>query len=77
MSVSSIIINTSGANSIVGTMELYVNDVKVGETVTLTKTATDYTFTLDAAVAGSSNIRIEYAQTSSKGMYIKYIKFLE
>lgn len=75
MNVSSIVINTSGANSIAGTVDLYVNDVKVGETVTLTNAATEYEFVLDAAVAGSSDIRFEYSQTSSKAIYIKHIKF--
>jgi hypothetical protein len=74
MKISDILINTSGASSIAGTLNVFVNDVQVGQTITLTKTATDYTLTLDTPVAGA-DIRFEYAQTSSKAIYIKYIKF--
>ena len=74
MKISDILINTSGASSIAGTLNVYVNDVQVGQTITLTKTATDYTLTLDTPVAGA-DIRFEYAQTSSKAIYINYIKF--
>ena len=74
MKISDILINTSGASSIAGTLNVFVNDVQVGQTIKLTKTATDYTLTLDTPVAGA-DIRLEYAQTSSKAIYIKYIKF--
>ena len=68
--VSSLTINTCGANSIVGTCNVYVGETLVG-TITLTKTSTDYTFELEEVVSGA--IRLEYTQTSSKALYIKTI----
>ena len=68
--VSKLVINTCGASSIAGTAKVYVGETLVG-TITLTKTATEYTFTLDAPVTGA--IKLEYTQTSSKAIYIKAI----
>ena len=67
--VKKIVINTSGASSINGTLKVYVGNTLV-KTITLTKTATTYTIDvsdLDGAV------KFEYAQTSSKALYIKSI----
>ena len=68
--VSKIVINTSGASSIVGSCKVYVGETLV-DTITLTKTATDYTIELSEALSGE--IRFEYTQTSSKAIYIKSI----
>lgn len=70
--VSSIIINTSGAKSINATLTVTVGGTQVGETETLTKDATDYTFTPDTPLTGA--VEFSYTQTSSKGLYIKSIE---
>ncbi len=67
--VSNITINTSGASSIIGSCKVYVGDTLV-ETITLTKTATNYSFDVSGL---SGEIKLEYTQTSSKAIYIKSI----
>ena len=69
--VTKITINTSGASSVKATLSVYVNDIKVGENVTLSSTATDYTFETDEVITGT--IKLVYNQTSSKALYIKSI----
>lgn len=67
--VSKITINTSGAKDINGTCKVYVGDTLI-DTITLTKTATDYSF----EVAGlTGEVKFVYEQTSSKAFYIKSI----
>ena len=68
--VKKIVINTSGASDIKGTLTVSVGDTVV-KTITLTKDATDYTIELDAAMTGE--ILFTYTQTSSKAIYIKSI----
>ena len=71
--ITSITVNTSGANSINATFKVKVGDTYFmsgdANTITLTNTATDYTFT------GSSEgeISLEWEQTSSKAIYWKSI----
>ena len=67
--VSKITINTSGASSINGTLNVYVGSKLVG-TVTLTSSATSYTFNCDNLTGA---VRFVYSQTSSKAIYIKSI----
>ena len=67
--ISKIVINTSGASSIAGSCTVTVGGTQFGDKITLTKTATDYTFTGNA----SGNIVLSYTQTSSKAIYIKSI----
>ncbi len=70
--VTSIKINMSGASSIQATAEITVGGTKVGETITLTKTATDYTIENIENLSGP--IVITVTQTSSKAIYIKSIE---
>ncbi len=67
--VSKIVINTSGASDIKGTLKVYVGD-KLVNTITLTKTATEYSIDVGNL---SGVIKFEYTQTSSKALYIKSI----
>ena len=67
--ISEIVINTSGASSIVGSCTVTVGGTQFGNKITLTQTATDYTLTGNA----SGNIVLSYTQTSSKAIYIKSI----
>lgn len=70
-SVSSITINTSGAKSVVASLEVSVGGTSYkcgGNTsVSLTNTATDYTFTGSASGA----VTITITNTSSKAIYLK------
>ena len=66
--ITKIVINTSGASDIKGTATIKVGETKFG-TITLTKTATDYTF--EGSAKGA--VEISYTQTSSKAIYIKSI----
>lgn len=68
--ITEIKINTSGANSIVGTLDVTVGGNAFGSQIALTKTATDYTLTGEA----KGEIVFSYAQTSSKAIYIKSIE---
>lgn len=70
--VTKIVINTSGASSIVGTCKVTVGGVQIGKTISLTSTATSYTFTSNTPLEG--DIVISYSQTSSKAIYIKSIQ---
>ena len=67
--ITKIVLNTSGASSIVGTATVTVGGVKFGNTITLTATATDYT--LEGSAIG--DVVFSYTQTSSKAIYIKSI----
>ena len=66
--ITKISINTSGASSIAANLVITVGGAEVGN-VSLTKTATDYSFDCEA----SGNIVLSYTQTSSKAIYIKSI----
>lgn len=68
--VTKIVINTSGASGINGSFEVYVGDTKIGDTTTLTTTATDYTFECSSALSGA--IKIVYTN-SAKAIYVKSI----
>ena len=71
--ITSVVVNTSGASSIVGTVAVSVGTTgflcNSKTTASLTATATDYTFTGSA----SGDIVISWAQTSSKAIYVKSI----
>lgn len=71
--ISSVTVNTCGANNINATFKVKVGETyytcENEETVTITNTATDYTFTGSA----SGEISLEWTQTSSKAIYIKSI----
>ena len=72
--ITSVKVNTSGASSINATFKVKVGDTYFtsggSDNVALTATATDYTFTGSA----SGNVVLEWAQTSSKAIYIKSIE---
>ena len=71
--ITSVVVNTSGANSIAGTVAVSVGGTAFNcnskTTASLTATATAYTFTGSA----SGDIVISWAQTSSKAIYVKSI----
>ncbi len=71
--IKKIIVNASTGSGGDAKLEVYVNGEKVGNTITLTTTATSYTFTLDAATIG--NVEIKYTATT-KGYYIQSITIL-
>ena len=71
--VNSITINTSGASDVNATLTVTVGGTQYGEEVTLTSTATDYTFKAPESGAISGNIVFTYEQDSSKALYIKKI----
>lgn len=72
--VTSVKVNTSGASSVAADFKVKVGGTYFtcngNESVNLTKTATDYTFT----GSNSGEIRLEWAQTSSKALYVKSIE---
>ncbi len=67
--ITSITINTSGASSIKANLNVSVGGTKFGDQVTLTTTATNYTFEGN----GEGEVVLSYTQTSSKAIYIKSI----
>lgn len=71
--VEKIVINTSGATSIAGSLVVTVGGVQYGSKVTLTKTATSYTFEAPDTGMQQGEIVLTYTQTSSKAIYIKSI----
>ena len=71
--VNKIVINTSGASSISGSLVVTVGGVQYGSKVTLTKTATSYTFNAPESGMQEGEIVLAYTQTSSKAIYIKSI----
>ena len=68
--VSKIVINTSGASSISGTLKVYVGTTLV-KTIPLSASATSYTIDVSGL---SGEVKLEYTQTSSKAIYLKSIK---
>lgn len=75
--VKDIVINTSGAADISATVSVSVGgvDFKCGNesSVSLTTSATEYTFTTPNGQLAAGDIVISYAQTSSKALYLKSI----
>ena len=67
--ITEIKVNTSGANGIAGTLNVTVGGNAFGDAYTLTKDTTEVTFTGSASGA----IVLNYAQTSSRAIYIKSI----
>lgn len=68
--ISEIKVTTSGASSIAGTLDVTVGGSAFGNQYNLTSTSTEVTFTGSA----SGEIKLNYAQTSSKAIYIKKIE---
>ena len=69
--VKTIKINTSGANDISASLKVTVGGIQIGSTVSLTNTATEYTFETNNNLSGE--VVLSYSQTSSKAIYIKSI----
>ena len=67
--ITKVVLNTSGATSIAGTAQITVGGENFGNSITLTKTATNYT--LEGSASG--DVVISYTQTSKKAIYIKSI----
>ena len=72
--ITSVKVNTSGASSVNATFKVKVGDTYFtsgeADNIAVTSTATNYTFTGSA----SGNVVLEWAQTSSKALYIKSIE---
>jgi hypothetical protein len=64
--VKTIKINTSGASGISGKCTVTVGGTQIGNTITLTTSATEYTLSSDEMLEGE--IIISYSQTSSKAI---------
>ena len=71
--VETIKLTTSGASSTNAKVEVYVGGVKLGQTVSLTTTSTEYEFSNNGEIL-TGKIEIKYTQTSSKAIYLKAIK---
>ncbi len=69
--VKSIVINVSGASSTNAKLTITVGGVQIGSSISLTSTATTYTFNSEEPLNGV--VQISYSQTSSKALYIKSI----
>lgn len=71
--VTKIVVETSGAASVVGTLKAYVGSTsyQLGTTYTLTETNTAVSFTNASGLTGTPILA--WAQTSSKALYIKSI----
>ncbi len=67
--ITKIVINTSGASSVNASLAVSVGGTQFGNAISLTTTATEYTFQGSA----SGEILFSYTQTSSKAIYIKSI----
>ena len=67
--ISKIVINTSGASSVKANLAVSVGGTQFGDEISLTTTATEYTFQGSA----SGEILFSYTQTTSKAIYIKSI----
>ncbi len=66
--IASIVVNsTTGGN---GKLSVFVGGTQIGETVSLTKTSTDYTFNLNTPAEGEIKIVLE---ATTKAMYIKSV----
>lgn len=63
-------VNTSGASSIVATLDVTVGGKSFGNQYTLTKSAADAEFTGSA----SGEIKLSYTNSSKKAIYIKSIE---
>ena len=66
--VTKVIVNSSTASGGTAKLKVYVNNVQWGSEISLTTSATDYTFT----GSGSGEIKIDYTNTT-KAFYIKSI----
>ena len=73
--VDKIVINASGASDTNAKLKVYIDDKQIGNTISLTAAAANYTFENTNGYSGI--VKIEYTQTSKKAMYIKSIVIAE
>ena len=71
--VEKIVLKTSGASSVNAKLKVTVNGVQYGSEVSLTSTATEYTFEAPDSGMQAGEIIFTYTQTSSKALYINTI----
>ena len=69
--VTKIVINTSGASSTKAKLKVYVGTTRIGSEISVTSTATSYTFNTSEMITGV--VKFAYTQTSKKAIYIKSI----
>lgn len=70
--VKNIEINTSGASGTNAQLSVQVGDIQIGDSVTLSTSATLFNFSSDKLLCG--NIDFKYTQSSMSAIYIKSIK---
>ncbi len=70
--ISSVKVTTAGANSIAATLDVSVGGTAFGTQYTLTNTSTEVEFTGTA----SGEVKLAWAQTSSKAIYVKKIEIV-
>ena len=70
--ITKIVVNTSGASSINASLTVSVGGIQYGNSTKLTSTSTDYTFE-NTTSSASGEIKLSYANSSSKAIYIKSI----
>ena len=71
--VEKVVVKTAGASSISATLVVTVGGVQYGESINLTSTATEYTFSAPDAGMQQGEIKLTYTQTTSKAIYINSI----
>ncbi|MBR1608071.1 MAG: hypothetical protein IJ678_00475 [Kiritimatiellae bacterium] len=71
--VRSATINASGASSIKATLTASIGEVRIGETVSLTQTATDYPFETEPGDDQSGALVFYFANSSQKAIYVKSV----
>ena len=70
--ITKIVVNTSGASSINASLTVSVGGIQYGNSTKLTSASTDYTFE-NTTSSASGEIKLSYANSSSKAIYIKSI----
>ena len=70
--ITEIVVNTSGASSINASLTVSVGGIQYGNSTKLTSASTDYTFE-NTTSSASGEIKLSYANSSSKAIYIKSI----
>ena len=69
--VTKIVVNTSGASGTNAKLTITVGGVQIGQTITLTTSAKEYTFESNTPLSGE--VVFTYTQTSTAAIYIKAI----
>lgn len=69
--VTKVIVSTSGASDIAGTLTVTVGGTQIGSKISLTSSNKSYEFISNSSLSGE--VVLSYAQTSKKAIYIKSI----